>query len=516
MADGFMSSWRGEAIAAANNEPPVTVREETSADKLPRVHLNGSTMLDIRRALLLTRAGKSLGAIAGYRSNEAEDHVLFDALCSAADAAYVRPGAVVVPMGLAASPRRPWREGRGAGDASLLRLFGAVASPVLLDDGHGVRVRLRIALPRFQLTMWRPIAPQSAPRVAEVSLGIVLSGGDTAREGERVGFLVRVGNDDSVIEPVFMDETVGRRGIIGVWALSAGDVWTAAAVFAAESSTRRNVKVGHPGLSRLEKRRDVQFLVAQFHDRIGGDPVFLPCTATLPSQHEAQYNTYSAQLAVRADDPELTDGAILSADFSEEGGKGEGPMDTRRPPPAAAADAVLRANYNSARQRMQNSVGAQRSTCESAGDESDEDKVEDLDAEDEANASGLSNVLRNDVSDPDDVPDFLSPVSNARAHMANITQQMELLRADLRRVPEAVDADERTNALCRDRVEASSAVANSHIVNIELEEDYELGDEDNDEIYDISCDEIDPRLDALARKYLGANYKQDAGILEQT
>jgi hypothetical protein len=48
------------------------------------------------------------------------------------------------------------------------------------------------------------------------------------------------------LEPVFMDDKVDRRDIVGAWALFETDLCTACASFAAESSKSRNIKVIKP------------------------------------------------------------------------------------------------------------------------------------------------------------------------------------------------------------------------------------------------------------------------------
>lgn len=312
-----MSSWRGPTGSTVGQD--AGVREDLSADRLPAIHFHGSIVATVRRNLLFDANihGGRVGLLRGFRSAAPEDHVLFDDVFSEDESASIRPGAVVVPLGNGRELRRPWREGRVGGDGSLLKLFGAVAVPRLVDSGRGVSLCVLITLPSFQLMRWLPLRGFDAPAVAEVSLGIVLRGGDTVREGEHIGFLVRdVKSKANSVEPVLLSDHIGSRAIVGMWTLSERDVWAAAAVFAADSMTRRNTKVSRP-IVDSPGRRDVQFLVAQFQEHAGGDPIFIPCMVTLPAVGERQHVSFVARLSAQPSDQQVLQNGIISATFAD-------------------------------------------------------------------------------------------------------------------------------------------------------------------------------------------------------
>jgi hypothetical protein len=371
MSDGYMSSWECSGF----ENFPLTAVEEPSSARLPLVRIHGSALLTIRDKLLYCSAGQRLGVLRGRRISEPEDAVCVDALLHPSKLGGLRFGDVVVPLdedlpGTRISARRN-EVYRTGGDGSLLQIFDAVAWPEISSDGSVLTLRIHCALPRFRLARFPALAVQRAsnrpsssneedpvvPVLADVSLSIVLCGGDTARDGEVVGFLLRSDIDKNVVEPVYMDDSVGRRAIVGAWALRETDFWTACAIFAAESAKSRNLKVGRPakhttGAVRRDLRsrnplsttaannsnghraevpcgqgqptgvlqgrdvgRDVNFLVAQFHGMVGGTPDFIPCTVTLPSKAEAQHVVYSAKVTANTADSATLKSIELPARF---------------------------------------------------------------------------------------------------------------------------------------------------------------------------------------------------------
>lgn len=424
MSDGFMSSWH---ISPSSGQR-VTKREETSARLLPGIHFRGNVLLDVRRTLLFARPGETLGIIRGYRSSQPEDDVLFDALFPETAAAAIRPGAVVAPLALSAGLRRPWREGRIGGDGSLLKLFGSVASPALLDEGRGVRIRLRVTLPRFLLTQYEPLRRDACPDIAEVSLGIVLSGGETVREGERIGFLVRDPSNGNVVEPVLLNDSVGRRGIIGMWTLCphpcGRDTWGAAAVFAADSMIRRNAKISRKG-TEMSSRREVDFLVAQFHERVGGAPVFVPCTVTLPSLNEVQHVSYSAEVSGHATDVALIQGSVVSARFHEEGNPVP-PFCTDAQESDSTGDGASREVDIRENEDETGDIGLRTREAGQSSSLNVAESVGESSSESPQTASGVEVVSRGGI---------LSPTSQAQVQLEEIARQMQSLQAELGEIP---------------------------------------------------------------------------------
>lgn len=327
MTDGFMSAWSGPAAATRLDWAPSSAScEGASAQRLPIVHFHATTLMDIRRVLLFPSppsTSLAFGVLRGFRSSPPEDNILFDSHLPQAAVGAIRPGAVVLPLGNVTIAYRPWREGRVGGDGSILKLFGATASSTLVDNSRGVKLSVSVALPNMTLFRWPALAPEESPKVAEVSLSIVLSGGDTVREGEHIGFLLRGKGDTGVLEPVLLNDTVGRRGIVGMWTLSERDLWTAAAVFAADSMTRRNAKVGLPGArpslsSSATAKRRVRFVIAQFRERLGGPPNFLPCEVLLPSATETHHLSFEANVVLKCDEPVVQRGGVVSAKFTSD------------------------------------------------------------------------------------------------------------------------------------------------------------------------------------------------------
>jgi hypothetical protein len=516
MSDGFMSTW---SIPAACASVAGASDEAATAGRLPGVHFHGMALMNVRSALLCARpeTGAHLGVLRGYRSSEPEDHVLFDAYFPEVASAAIRPGAVVVPLGLAATLRRPWREGRVGGDGSLLKLFGAVASPVLLDDGRGVRLRVRLSLPRFQLTRWPPLRRGEGPRVAEVSLGIVLSGGDTVREGEHVGFLVRDARNSNVVEPVLLSDRVGRRGIVGMWTLSERDVWTAAAVFAADSITRRNTKVGRPGREPSGARRQVHFLVAQFHERVGGDPMFIPCMATLPAVGDPQNVLFSAQVSAQPHDPAVLQGGVVSASFTEETADG-GSVGV--PFAHAGVEDAGRSLHTASRI---NGGGGDWNDDGTTGPGALGDGVE----EDAGVGSGALGV--GDDGEVAAVRGVRSPASEARKQLDRIARQMRQLQADLDEFPaesppgplpcEARPRTEHAPCPVGARVPATSHGGPDAGPRPLAPSDSPAGVQEEAGVpqfipaslplmgeNEVELDKITDRLDSLATKYIGDDY----------
>lgn len=447
MSDGYMSSWKG---AAFDGEYTV-FDEETSASKLPAINISASTLVEIRRALLFARPGTNLGVISGHRSSLPEERVCFDSFVTGGHQG-IRPSTVVIPIGLTLCSRLPWRSGFVGGDSSLLKLFRAVASPVLLDEGQGIRVRIRVALPKFRLTCWKVLGRDSSPRIADVSLGIVLHGGDTAREGEHVGFLVQDRRHRNVVEPVYMNDIVGRRAIVGVWVLCKRDIWAATAVFAAESMTARNLKLGRPSGSN-EDRRVVKFLVAQFHERAGGQPDFIPCAITLPLTEEPRHAVFNAQISVSTAELSQLGNQALVSHFVEEitlsSQIGKSSLQSTQVLDTTAlgqrthvdsSERKLPASFSNQTPALSPDDGQglakpiladlavvhdkdllpQRSTIINSSS-SDEDEDEDEDEDKDGQQSGT----RKDIT----------PVSNAKAYLRDMARQVERLRADLRDLP---------------------------------------------------------------------------------
>eukprot|EP00173_Palmaria_palmata_P004924 Plantae.Rhodophyta-Palmaria_palmata.ctg7735.p1 GENE.Plantae.Rhodophyta-Palmaria_palmata.ctg7735~~Plantae.Rhodophyta-Palmaria_palmata.ctg7735.p1 ORF type:complete len:326 (-),score=32.14 Plantae.Rhodophyta-Palmaria_palmata.ctg7735:523-1470(-) len=108
-----------------------------------------------------------------------------------------------------------------------------------------------------------------------------------------------------------------------MWTLSERDLWTAAAVFAADSMTRRNAKVSLPGaspslISSVTAKRRVRFVIAQFRERLGGAPNFLPCELLLPSSTEAQHLSFEANVVLKCDEPVIQRGGVVSAKFTSD------------------------------------------------------------------------------------------------------------------------------------------------------------------------------------------------------
>lgn len=498
MLNGFMSSWSWPAGSVGAHD--TGLREEVSSDRLPSIHFYRGVMTAVRRALLLDSGASRnrVGVFRGFRSCAPEDHVLFDDVLPQSESALIRPGAVVVTVGTGAALCRPWREGRVGGDGSLLKLFGAIATPQLLDDGRGVSVCVQVNLPNFQLTRWTPLQGFDAPTVAEVSLGIVLRGGDTLREGEHVGFLVQNGKSSSnSVEPVLLSDDVGSRAIVGMWTLSERDVWSAAAVFAADSMTRRNAKVARP-VGRVPVRRTVQFLVAQFREHAGGDPVFVPCSVTLPALNERQHISFSAQLSSYHDDEESFRDEIISAHFAEDslgglshqepsslqselGGSGDFSPNSSQVPVHES-----HGSFDAARR-----VASGEETC--AGLDAE---VGDGSHEERAQSSAGNRSGQFEGSEK-------SHLEQARTQQRNVNRRLDALNADL-------NASSRHQSPSEALLSASDPQTNPSGFRSELIAQTTSGSSGEDD--DLLRPGFSTRLDALARKYLGEQYRSEFGI----
>lgn len=531
MADGFMSAWSAPAAATRLDwARSLATYEGASFQRLPAVHFHATTLMDLRRALLYASPAtgpSAFGVLRGFRSSPPDDNILFDSHLPQAAVAAIRPGAVVLPLGAAAISHRPWREGRIGGDGSILKLFGATASPTLVHDGRGVELCVTVSLPNISLLRWPALSREHSPNISQVSLGIVLCGGDTVREGEHIGFLVRGKGDPDVLEPVLLNDTVGRRAIVGMWTLSGRDLWTAAAVFAADSMTRRNAKVGRPGTgmsnAAFEAKRQVRFVIAQFRERLGGAPTFFPCELSLPTAAEPQHITFRADVLLQCDDATVKKGGVVSAHFASESLSLPHFAENR---PYADVAGGARAKFPAA-------LG-QRDAASSA----------DVERDDGARLGNLPET------NPLLGSDGVSPASQARLQLNNISEQMRQLNSEIglfSSQPAAAlsNRDAQTDTQPGSAVGPSSASdvgvaapnqapregprvgprplfrgapAASHNMSREMV-DRSLNVEDgaaspelgskpgtrNAEVEDYA-DEISPQLDQIARKYIGPGY----------
>jgi hypothetical protein len=533
MLNGFMSSWRSSAEAEVVNAG--RTREYVTVNLLPAVHFHGNAFTSVRRALLFDRGveGGQIGFLRGFRSSVPEDHVLFDDMFSEAASEAIRPGAVVVPIGAGIKLRRPWREGRVGGDGSLLKLFGAIATPRLTDSGRGLEMLVSLSLPNFQLTRWEPLTGADVPAVAEVSLGIVLCGGDTVREGEHIGFLVSDSSADAdVVEPVLLNDRFGKRAVVGMWTLSKRDVWAAAAVFAADSMTRRNTKVGRPSLER-STRRNVHFIVAQFQERVGGDPVFIPCMATLPAPDEQQQISFTAQLTAQATDPLVIQGGILSTNFVENGSDGKNEGSLSLSPESHASTALCSQCLHSCSHQTQE-TGSQSPGFDvsrerrAANDHSRLQHVVPSETEtDNASRLQLERATSGNQGHPQrsSVPPSL--VEQARLNQDDVNRRLQLLSADLdASASRPVSEQQRTDSQLPTRPTLNDLAPQSRQADSGRWRQAVGPGQSEGGVHERAIDTSIPvnhtnlvelpgfasRLDTLARKYLGERYRSELNL----
>jgi hypothetical protein len=153
-------------------------------------------------------------------------------------------------------------------------IFDAIAWPEFSSDGSVLTLRLHCASPCFRLAAHHPLVAKRASArsgllndenpvelvFADMVLSIVRGGYVTAQDVEVVGFLFRIKTDGIGVKPVFMDDSVGRRNIVGAWALCETDVCTASAIFAAESSSSskpQDDQATEACANRRKSRKDV-------------------------------------------------------------------------------------------------------------------------------------------------------------------------------------------------------------------------------------------------------------------
>lgn len=291
-------------------QPSVLPFEAPVAAQLPQLRVHARVLRDLRRA---PPAPAILLAL------HAPPALLIEDVVPPAHFPHAYVPVPVVPCD-ASNLRAPARRATGGrrGDTSLLSIFGAVARWCWEADGS-VSLAVVVDVPRFWLWRGAAIFGANAPVCAEVSLTIVLSGGEPVRDGENVGFLVR-GVGPLVVEPVHMDEDVRRRVIVGMWALGGDDaVWLAAAAFVAEAVSKRNIRLGKRASRRTAgEEMEQSFLMLQFPARRGGgDGVFTNCRVRTEGGRAAR-ETFCAVVVHGASDLAARQGEILSAEFISE------------------------------------------------------------------------------------------------------------------------------------------------------------------------------------------------------